>query len=513
MPPSQKLSDIVLRDYQVECKNAVEKAGAGSHLCQMATGLGKTVVFTNLVRPSGTRTLILSHRQELVHQPAKYYSCPVGFEEGTEHSSGEEIVSASVQSMVRRLHHFQPDTFYRIIWDEAHHAAAKSYRKIVTYFRPYQNIGFTATPQRGDHVRLSDVFEDIIFERDIKWGIENHYLSNIYCRRVNIGFGLKNVHTQRGDFKLDELETAMEGTAGAVAEAYRTCASGSTLIFTVSVHEAYELSKLIPDSVVVTAQTGRSDREKIIQDFTMGKILCLINCMIFTEGTDIPRVETVMIARPTKSNTLYAQMVGRGLRLYPGKTCLNLIDCVGVSKQAQLCTAPSLLGLDLSQIPESRLQKCTGNILELPNKVAMAADCPECWVMNTELVNLWADNEGYNLHNVNWVQMPDGSLICNVPKFKRPLIVGPTDDLGRVIAADGKRVPIQEELNRAYWQLHQYCSDCRVLWDLNSMHSWAFQPPTKKQLTVIRNKYPLFNTKKLTRLQASQILQHIFGKN
>lgn len=97
MPPSQNLSDIVLRDYQVECINAVEKAGAGSHLCQMATGLGKTVVFTNLVRPSGTRTLILSHRQELVHQPAKYYSCPVGFEEGTEHSSGEEVVSASVQ--------------------------------------------------------------------------------------------------------------------------------------------------------------------------------------------------------------------------------------------------------------------------------------------------------------------------------------------------------------------------------------------------------------------------------
>ena len=104
-------------------------------------------------------------------------------------------------------------------------------------------------------------------------------------------------------------------------------AVGATLIFAVSVHQAEEIAKRIKGAVVVTGET--KDRASIIQAFTAGEIPCIVNCMVFTEGTDIPRVETVIIARPTQSETLYAQMVGRGLRLYPGKQQLELIDCVG----------------------------------------------------------------------------------------------------------------------------------------------------------------------------------------
>ncbi len=76
--------------------------------------------------------------------------------------------------------------------------------------------------------------------------------------------------------------------------------------------------------------------------------------MVFTEGTDIPLVETVMIARPTQSDSLYAQMVGRGLRLHPDKDKLTLIDCVGITGKANLCTAPSLLGIDMSEVPKNQ---------------------------------------------------------------------------------------------------------------------------------------------------------------
>ena len=87
--------------------------------------------------------------------------------------------------------------------------------------------------------------------------------------------------------------------------------------------------------------------------------------MVFTEGTDIPRVETVIVARPTQSESLYAQMVGRGLRLYPGKQRLELIDCVGITGKASLCTAPSLLGIDMDNVPKRKEKDIEGDLFEL----------------------------------------------------------------------------------------------------------------------------------------------------
>ena len=139
----------------------------------------------------------------------------------------------------------------------------------------------------------------------------------------------------------------------------------------------------------------------------------MVNCMVFTEGTDIPLVETVIIARPTQSDSLYTQMVGRGLRLHPGKEKLNLIDCVGVTGKASLCTAPSLLGIDLKGVPQERQADLEGMLFELPDKALRAADCPESWIRNVEIVDLWAREQAYNTHNVNWFRMPDGSLVCS----------------------------------------------------------------------------------------------------
>lgn len=140
------MSEIKLRPYQVECIETIEEQPPGAYLTQMATGLGKTVTFANIPRHGG-RMLILSHREELVEQPRKYFDCSYGVERAQNHSNGEEVVSASVQSIVRRLDRFDPADFQLIICDEAHHAAASTYRKIFDYFRPEKLIGFTATPQ------------------------------------------------------------------------------------------------------------------------------------------------------------------------------------------------------------------------------------------------------------------------------------------------------------------------------------------------------------------------------
>ena len=498
---------IQLRDYQQECINAIEAQPPGAYLAQMATGLGKTATFSQLPRHGG-RMLILSHREELVEQPRKYFDCTYGIERAAHHSDGEEVVSASVQTLVRRLDKFAPDDFQTIICDEAHHAAANTYRTIFDYFRPEKLIGFTATPNRGDKVRLDDVFSKIIFQRDLRWGIQNGWLCDIYCRRVDIGFDLSAVHTRRGDYAPGELEEAMDGTADAIAEAYQKLAVGATLIFAVSVHQAEEIAKRIPGAAVVTGET--KDRAAIIQAFTEGIIPCIVNCMVFTEGTDIPRVETVIVARPTQSESLYAQMVGRGLRLYPGKQQLVLIDCVGITGRANLCTAPSLLGLDMTNVPKRKENDIEGDLFDLPDKVAAATDSPESWIKNIQLVDLWAKEQSYNTHDINFFKMPDGALVVSITDGKRFVIPCP-DALGVVRLPDGSAMGMQEAIDRLYATLVRDYLPCKSLWDLNAVKRWGRAPATESQLKIIRTRCKGFDTTGLTKGDASQILNRLFN--
>lgn len=119
------------------------------------------------------------------------------------------------------------------------------------------------------------------------------------------------------------------------------------------------------------------------------EIRVLVNCMIFTEGTDMPLVETIIICIPTKNSSLYAQMVGRGLRLHEDKDKLNLIDLVGVTGKNKLCTAASLLGLNVDNLDDDELKELDGNLLDIPRKIK-EFESPRLWIKETEEVNLWA---------------------------------------------------------------------------------------------------------------------------
>lgn len=495
-----------LRPYQAECIETVEAQPAGAYLVQMATGLGKTVTFANIPR-HGDRMLILSHREELVEQPRKYFDCSYGVERAKSRSHGEEVVSASVQTMVRRLSRYNPDDFRYIICDEAHHAAASTYRKIFDYFRPEKLIGFTATPNRGDKVRLDDIFSKIIFQRDLRWGVQNGYLCDITCKRVNIGYDLSAVHIYRGDYAPGELQSAMAGTADAIAQAYKELAVGATLIFAVSVHEAEEIAKRIPGAVVVTGET--KNRAAIIDEFTAGRIPCIVNCMVFTEGTDIPRVETVIVARPTQSSALYAQMVGRGLRLYPGKEKLMLIDCVGVSK-TNLCTAPTLLGLEMNNVPARKEKDIEGDLFELPEKIELASDVPESWIKNVHIVDIWAQEQGYHTYDVNFFKMPDGSLVCSIPE--RRFVIPCPDSLGIVRMPDGRRMGMQDAIDSVFSTLVQEYPESRRLWDVTEVRRWGRSPATPKQMEIIKKRCKDFDPTGISKGDASQILNRLFNE-
>ena len=497
--------ELKLRDYQQECHNLIETLEPGSYLIQMATGLGKTATFATLKRKG--RVLVLAHREELVTQPVKYYDCPVGIEMANHKSNGENVVIASVQSIIHRLDKFKPDDFDMIITDEAHHAAAKSYRKVYEYFKPRLHLGFTATPNRGDNVRLDDIYQDIIFERDIKWAIQNKYLTDIYCMRVNIGYDISKVARRMGDFAPGELEEAMNQDVlnEAIAEAYYKHAKGQTLIFACSVNHAEEIAAKIPGAVAVTAKT--KNRDELIKKFTNREIPCLVNCMIFTEGTDMPLVETVMIARPTSNSSLYTQMVGRGLRLYPGKEKLTLIDLVGTTGRANLCTAPSLLGIDLNNVPASKQDEIIGDLFELPDLITKKADCPSSWIRNVEIVDLWAKEQEYNTHGVNYFKMPNGDMVVTIPK--RKIRIPAQDELGKTTLG-GKKMSMQKAFDEVYLYLKENCADYEYIWNIDSMKKWGRYPASEKQITQIKKFLKDFNTENLSKMQASQILNRLF---
>jgi superfamily II DNA or RNA helicase len=497
-----------LRLYQKELLDIMLSIKEGSYLNQLATGLGKTIIFTEYCNLTDYTILILVHRDELIWQPIKYINEDVGIEKAIKRSNGQRIIIASIQSLIRRLKEFDPNRFDVIITDECHHSAAKSYRQIYDYFNFKIHWGFTATPNRNDNVRLSDIYQRILFARDLKFGIENKFLSDIKCYRTYINYDLSKIDSNDEDYKINALNQVVNTNENtlAIAKVYKDMAIGKTLIFGVSVDHCKSLQQEIPHSLVIDHKTKY--REKHIERFKNGDIECLINCGIFTEGTDLPMIETVIIARPTKNVSLYTQMVGRGTRLCEGKPYLTLIDCVGVSNY-DLCTAPTLLGLKFVDNETSRSKILEGNLFDLPGKVEKYVDKPDIWRYNYKEINLWAKSKQLNLRGINFYKMPDGALVLNFPGFR--LVIEPIDTLNCTIYK-GKRVFAQKLIDRLYKYLLENHMDKRYLWNFESVKKWDKIPATEKQINYIKKFLPDYDCKDLTKLHANQILQRLFNK-
>jgi hypothetical protein len=132
-------------------------------------------------------------------------------------------------------------------------------------------------------------------------------------------------------------------------------------------------------------------------------------------------------------------------------------------------------------------------------------DTPESWIRNTEIVDLWAQEQEYNLHDINFFKMPDGSLTLSLPerKFRIPC----PDPLGNV---NGE--PMQTTLDRFYYHLLKNHSESRMLWDRTSAERWGSQPATDKQKNIISKHFSDFDCTDLTKMQASRILQRLFSQ-
>ena len=514
-----------LRAYQREDLERLKSYEGHSALCVLATGLGKTREFTEFLRWEVTqndhRCLILSHREELVYQPLTYLKdirCGVELAEKCAHH--EPIISASVQSLVGRLHKYDPREIDTIIVDEAHHAAAPTYRRILEYFNNATVFGFTATAHRGDGVGLGCVFDDLLIERDTLWGIQNGYLVSMECVQVNLKYDMGSVKISAdGDFNGTDVARVMSGTAAGVAEAYEKHARGQTIIFAASLGEVKDITHFINKkagrqiAAAVTANTR--NRSRIIEGYKLGTYKVLVNFGIFTEGTDLPATETVLIARPISPTNvgLYAQMVGRGLRLSPGKTSCKVLDCVGISN-SPICTAATLIGKD---IPKPKPEKAKQEKQPDENKkieILKENDIPETWIKKESEVSIMDKGIGVDMHDIAWIALRNGGYILPIPnviyKISKPLPDG-TVYLRRNKACSKTALPQQYIFDWVYQDLKAKHENCRHIWDKSQRRHWDNQPVTSAQISLIRRLAPDYkiDTKNMRRGEASALIQNL----
>jgi len=333
-----------LRPYQREAQQAILAArdrGFRSQLVSLATGLGKTVVIATLPKLLDLRAadiaLVIAHREELIQQlverlRAQNPGAVVGIEKAEDRAPDNcAIVVATVQTLAGvRLEEFLKRFGRRIalfVIDEAHHAAAPTYRAILSKIlqrRPDALVlGFTATPSRGDGALLIDdgIFHQLVYQMDARAAIMAGYLVPIRSYAVSTDIDLDGVATRGGDFALGQLAEAVDNEQRnrLIIDAYtQYTPHRKALVFAASVEHARNVAELFLEAgykaAFASGDTPSRERERIVRDFRGSRVDVLVNCGLYLEGFDVPSIEVILNARPTKSATLYTQITGRGMR-------------------------------------------------------------------------------------------------------------------------------------------------------------------------------------------------------
>lgn len=363
---------LQLREYQRETIDAVQAAwadGMQRPAVVLATGMGKTVVFSRMaaehVAAEGTRVVILVHRDELADQTMnKLKQTEPGLFVGKVKAAADNIAAdvmvCSVQTLARekRLHRLLDSQekcgkVGLVIVDECHHAAAESYRNILAALGCYSGmpgtkaVGFTATLARGDGQGLGDVWEDAVYTRSPLWAMSRGFLVDVKSKLIDVDtLHLGDVKKSRGDYTASSLGDAMMEAGGPqiIAKVLEEHAADrrSPIVFTPTVEVARATAEALPDAAYVYGGTPREERLNIYRKFRTGEVRTLVNCMVLTEGADFPFSDCAVIARPTKSEPLFIQMVGRVLRPSPATGKADALVLILAGEGGSLCTLVDL---------------------------------------------------------------------------------------------------------------------------------------------------------------------------
>ena len=368
-----------LRPYQIEARDAVLsewQGGRARTLLVLPTGTGKTIVFSAVIAErvaAGERVLVLAHRGELLDQAADKLRKSTGLmcavEKAEESCLGSwfRVVVGSVQTLMRpqRLAQFPAGYFGTIIIDEAHHCLSDSYQRVLEHFGGANVLGVTATPDRSDMRNLGQYFDSLAYEYTLPKAIREGYLSPIKALTVPLRLDISQVGVAAGDYKAAELGTALEPYLEQIAyQMQNYCRGRRTVVFLPLVATSQKFKDILQAHGFRAAEVNgnSADRSEVLADFAAGKYDVLCNSMLLTEGWDCPAVDCIIVLRPTKSRSLYCQMVGRGTRIAEGKDFLLLLDFLWHVERHELCRPASLIceSADVAKKMTENLESAAG---------------------------------------------------------------------------------------------------------------------------------------------------------
>jgi superfamily II DNA or RNA helicase len=379
----------------------------------LATGLGKTVVFSDVIRlglqREGRRAIVLAHREELIMQAVEKIREVTGLEPAIEmgdYRSIEDgvygrssVVVSSIQTQTarsgdgRRMERFDNTHPWIVVVDECHHAVSKSYKDVIAHYMSHPEsklLGVTATPDRLDKKALGQVFDTVAYQFDVSDGIQQGWLVPVrqrfvQCERLDFSAARKS----GGDFQLNDLEEALEKSLlEMVSPMVEIVGDKRTLIFAATVKHAERIAEQLNRpgmktgaAAIVHGGTPRDIRRQLFREYAEGKLQYLVNVAVATEGWDDPAldgrgVQVIAMMRPTQSRALYVQMLGRGTRTLPGviagkedpedraraiaesaKPSILVLDFLGNSGRHTLVHAGDVLGGSMDDATSKRYHR------------------------------------------------------------------------------------------------------------------------------------------------------------
>lgn len=301
------------------------KHGHKRIIVQQPPRTGKTVIMAEIARRTtakGNHIMFLIHRKEVLSQAMTTFK--------QQNVKMNLATMGMVQSLTR---HVSELTAPQLIFvDEAHHALAKSYRRILDIFPNAYVLYFTATPIRTGHDQLDQIADDIIVGKSIQWLTEHHFLAPFHYYGLG-DIDRSKLRKQNGDYSSSSMDEALSHQIyGHIVEQYQRLASGKqAVVYCHSIGSAKKVTEQFRKANItaeeIDGNTDQTIRDKLVQQFRDQQLIILVNVNLFTEGVDLPNVDCVIMARPTSSLALYLQFSMRCLNPRKGKTAI-IIDHV-----------------------------------------------------------------------------------------------------------------------------------------------------------------------------------------
>ena len=339
---------LELREYQQEALDSLDTMRANKEtiaLLYHATGTGKTVTAVMDAKRCGGRVLFVAHTMELVNQAYNTFkklwdTMSVGKFADSVKDTDSHVICGSIQSVALNLELFQDNDFDYIIIDEAHHASADTYQKVLAYFKPKFTLGLTATPERADDTNILEIFKNTAHKLDIQTAVEIGALVPVRCIRIHTNIDMTKVRFNSVQYNIRDLDDKIfvpERNKLIVDTWLSYVKNKRTVVFCASVKHAEHIAKLFReagiDALAVSGSMKTSERNEQLAKFASGDIKVLCACDLLNEGWDCPQTEVLFMARPTMSKVLYTQQLGRGMRNCDGKDHLMVFDFVDNASQ------------------------------------------------------------------------------------------------------------------------------------------------------------------------------------